>query len=164
MKISVKGNNEKISKKELRYAIQFMAELVLSKRLIKNLYIELISQKFATVPSGFSKYHGDCMWLDGNVKPREFRIRINSDMSKRSQLIALAHELVHVKQWATGDMRDLLRQPSFPAVKWKTDLINHEEVHYYDLPWEIEAYGREYGMYARYMDHKKDHKLNFHKT
>ena len=164
MKISVRGKNEKITKKELRYATQFMSNLVLSKRLINNLYVEIVSQEFTTVPVGFYKYHGDCMWLDDNSRPREFRIRLNSDLSKRVQLTALAHEIVHVKQWATGDMKDLLRQPTFPAVKWKTEVINHEEVHYYDLPWEIEAYGREYGMYARYMDHKKDHKLKFHKA
>jgi hypothetical protein len=47
-------------------------------------------------------------------------------------------------------MQDTIRGPSH--IKWKTEYIP-ETVHYYDLPWEIEAHGRELGMWVRYTEH-----------
>jgi len=164
MKISVRGPNTKISKKELRFATEYMTGLLLSKRLMKNLYVEIISHPNLPKEGGSEKL-ADCIWLDEERKPREFRIRLNSARSKRMQLLALAHEIVHVKQWALCEMRsDFKRKADHTIfhVKWKQDYVDAKETHYYDLPWEIEAHGREYGMYARYMGHKLENKIKFH--
>jgi hypothetical protein len=157
MKISVKGKNDKVTKKEIKFAAEYMLNLILSQRMIKNIYVEVVAMtkgdKFA-----------DCCWIDNEVKPREFRIRLNTTKSKRGQLLALAHELVHVKQFVKGELRDICRRPaneSAYSVKWKTDFVDQDKVHYYDLPWEIEAHGREYGMYVRYMHHKNINKIKF---
>src|SRR6185312_15624526 len=103
---------------------------------------------------------GDCLWIDNNDSPREFHIRINSTLRKKRQLMALAHELVHMKQFAKNEMRDMIRGPLVSwNTKWKKDYVNEKKIHYYDLPWEIEAHGREYGMYVRYLDHLKADKV-----
>ena len=54
-----------------------------------------------------------------------------------------AHEMVHVKQWARGELKDVMR--GYSLCKWKGELVDTEKVEYYDTPWEIEAFGREYG-------------------
>lgn len=163
MKISIKGPNPKISKKELRFATEYMTGLLLSKRMMKNLYVEVYSHPNMAKDCGHEKF-ADCVWLDEDTRPREFKIRLNAKKSKRVQLLSLAHELVHVKQMALNEMRSVFkRRPEHTIhhVKWKTDFVHAKETHYFDLPWEIEAHGREYGMYARYMEHKAANKIKF---
>ena len=46
----------------------------------------------------------------------------------------LGHELVHVKQYLKGELKDI----SALEQRWKGE--SHISIDYYDLPWEIEAY------------------------
>jgi hypothetical protein len=62
----------------------------------------------------------------------------------------LCHELVHVKQFATGEMRDL--QSDTDIVNWKGKRYNRTKYHYFDLPWEIDAHGREVGLFVRWAE------------
>lgn len=163
MRISVRGPNTKVSKKELRFATDFMMGLLLSKKLKDNIYVEVISHPNMLNEGGHEKL-ADCIWIDREHSPREFRIRLNANKCKRVQLLSLAHEIVHVKQMAINEMRSIYRrgpEHSVYHIKWKTDYVNAKEVHYFDLPWEIEAHGREYGMYVRYMNHKTENKIKF---
>ena len=72
--------------------------------------------------------------------------------------MALAHELVHVKQYSLNEMHDMSRTPN---TKWKKVTVNEIKTHYFDLPWEIEARGREEGMYVRYLEHLKKERITF---
>ena len=101
--------------------------------------------------------HGSSVWTDRNDRPREFEVILNSSIGKRAQLITLAHEIVHVKQHAKGELKSLLRERT---ERWKGTYIK-EDVSYFEKPWEIEAYGRELGMYQMYMQWKKDWKIKF---
>jgi hypothetical protein len=76
-----------------------------------------------------------------NGKPREFCIEINSQQDERMIFMTLAHELVHVKQFATGEINEQL-------TKWCGKRIP-PSTEYWDQPWEIEAHGREKGLYVR---------------
>jgi hypothetical protein len=67
----------------------------------------------------------------------------------------LAHELVHVKQFARRELVDL---GEVGKTKFLGKNVCEKKTHYYDTPWEIEAYGREIGLYTRYMDHLKEDK------
>jgi len=151
MKVNISGKNEKASRKELFYATKYFANLLMSSRLNKNLTIWLKCD---------IKHHcdGSSVFVDTNHRPREFEIIIDAKMSKRKQLITLAHEMVHVKQQATGELKSLLTRRED---RWQGRYIKIDEMHYFDKPWEIEAYGRELGMYQRYMQWKKDNKLKF---
>lgn len=151
MKVNISGKNEKTSRKELLYATKYFANLLMSSRLNKNVKIWLKCD---------IKHHcdGSSIFVDTNHKPREFEIIIDAKMSKRRQLITLAHEMVHVKQHATGELKSLLMRRE---ERWQGQYIKIDEMHYFDKPWEIEAYGRELGLYQRYMHWKKDNKLKF---
>jgi hypothetical protein len=37
------------------------------------------------------------------------------------------------------------------TMRWFGMPYDPKPVHYYDLPWEIEAHGREYGLYDRFV-------------
>ena len=78
--------------------------------------------------------------------------RINKRAKKpiprlKALLLDSAHELVHVKQYLNNELFDY----KDGKARYKGEIFplghaNDEEA-YYDSPWEIEAYGREYGMY-----------------
>lgn len=151
MKVNIKGKNEKITRKEIYMATKYFARLLMTERLCKNLTINLQSDTMHYC-------HGSSVWLDTNDKPREFEIILKASLGKRTQLITLAHEMVHVKQHATGELKSMLRKRED---RWHGRYIKEEEFSYFDKPWEIEAFGRELGMYQQYMLWKKEYKLKF---
>jgi hypothetical protein len=74
-------------------------------------------------------------------------------------LIDLGHELIHVKQYLNNEIFDY--KNGFVRYKgeefddsYKTRLEN-----YFESPWEVEAYGREYGLFRIYEQMKKKGEL-----
>jgi len=71
-------------------------------------------------------------------------------------LIDLGHELVHVKQYLNNEIFDY----KDGGVRYKgvifDDSYYKDEESYYDSPWEIEAYGREWGLYRMFVNHLKE--------
>lgn len=82
-------------------------------------------------------------------RPREFIITVNRRLNRRDLLQALAHEMVHVKQYAKGDLKDLWRPARM--VNWRGTRYNTETEDYWFTPWEIEAYGMEQGLYWKFI-------------
>lgn len=79
---------------------------------------------------------GYCAWEDNNIRPREFTIEIAKGMSKKKFLTTLAHEMVHVKQYVRGEIRE--RFQSDHRVFWKDK--DHSDTTYWSQPWEKEAF------------------------
>jgi hypothetical protein len=78
---------------------------------------------------------------------REYELEIDHTTGLRRMLETVAHEMVHVKQYARNEMSDTVTQKKF--YKWKDTLVP-ESTDYWDLPWEIEANGREVGLFIRW--------------
>jgi hypothetical protein len=81
---------------------------------------------------------------------REYELEIDHTVGLRRMLETVAHEMVHVKQYARNEMSDTAIQTKF--YKWKDTLVP-ETTDYWDLPWEIEANGREVGLFIRWAHH-----------
>jgi hypothetical protein len=81
-------------------------------------------------------------------KPREFDIEIKRTRGKKTSLITLAHEMVHLKQFAKGELSD-------DHNKWMGKRINSDKIEYDDQPWEQEASLTEYTLYTLYQQHKR---------
>lgn len=62
-------------------------------------------------------------------------------------MVRLVHEFVHVKQYVTHELKDYSNCTSFKKQKFKEDIV------YWDMPWEIEAMGHEYGLVKLYCEH-----------
>ena len=75
--------------------------------------------------------YGYCCYVDND----EFEVDIKSTLTLREMLITLAHELVHVKQYIRGEMPEKLGEGD-----------------YWDRPYEIEAHGRETGLFIRWAE------------
>ena len=138
-----------VRKRELA---QTMTDFVLKKLLprYRTLDIKIVLKK---LPDGL---HGLCT---ADTK-REFEIEINSSLKLREMMIAVAHELVHVKQFASGELDAYNFQPSVAKqIMWKGSSIKTKGLDYWDQPWEIEAHGRESGLFIQWARaHGKNHR------
>lgn len=90
-------------------------------------------------------------------RPRDFEIEINKYLDMRTMLETVAHEMVHVKQYA----RKELFETSAGRHRWLNEWYEEGKVSYWDLPWEIEAHGRECGLFVRWA---QDNGYNGHWT
>ena len=157
MKIKVHARN--IDTK-LRLALFAMTEFALarlipSKRLRNNLSINV-----------HLKHHdegGEAMMSKNTnpKRPREFDVIVdhhraeidNYDRTRTDTewgheiLKTLAHELVHVKQYVMGELKN-----SKHGMVYKKTTYSPENIFdYFDLPYEIEAYGREKGLLMAFL-------------
>ena len=102
--------------------------------------------------------YANCIWEDEHYRPFDFTIEIDPDQKIQLLLNSLAHELVHVKQWAKGEFYQLQRETNvykFNGQRWDID-----QVDYWDTPWEIEAHGRAIGLVVQWA---RKNKLTKHK-
>ena len=93
---------------------------------------------------------GYCVPTEGYVRksPREFDIEINASKSLKTIMETIAHEMVHVKQYARNELREL----SDSQFTWCGETVDGTKIDYFDLPWEIEAHGREAGLFRRWAE------------
>ena len=151
MKIYMRGSNKRVPSREIRFAAQFYAHMLLGPRL-SNLVTVFINN------AKEGKLMGSASWLDDNTNPRKFEIYIDPGLSRKAYLQTLAHEFVHVKQYAKGELKTLFNKRE---LRWKGQYLNESDMHYFDLPWDVEAFGRELGLYLRYNKMVKVAKIDF---
>jgi hypothetical protein len=153
MQVSVCKCPPKLSADMVTEAVRFYASMLMSRQLVRNLTVKVFFEDKGV--------DGQCV-ADEIARPREFDLHINPKQSVKAILIALAHEMVHVKQYAIGESKQYERKPYM--TKFRGVMVNTDTTNYWDLPWEIEAYGRELGLYARFMEHWKNAKKKACKT
>ena len=83
--------------------------------------------------------YGYC--LEGSTN-REFELDIRKGLSLFDLVSTVCHEMVHVKQYARGE----LGHRSDGSQKWKAKPNLPRETHYMATPWEKEAYEKEAGL------------------
>lgn len=81
---------------------------------------------------------GYCLEGDTN---REFQLEIKKGLSLYDLISTVCHEMVHVKQYAKGELRYRVQG----GQQWKAKAIS-EKTEYMDLPWEKEAFKLERGL------------------
>jgi hypothetical protein len=159
MNVYLKGKNEKINEEELVFAARFMYRLLVSEythdRTNVWIYQEPLVHKY--------KLEGEVHVLDDYSirNPKNFKIRLNNTASKRMQLHTLAHELVHVKQYTKNQLGYSWEEDDINYTNWRGKPVNIDKKCYWDLPWEVEAHGKEKGLYHRYKKFLQKHKMNF---
>ena len=145
MLLHVKGSDNK-TRKLVKTAAWWYAEKLMGKRLLRSLEITINLKKNLLDKDG---HEGTAIWEDDNIRPKEFTISLDSTCTIRNILITLAHEMVHVKQWAKGEMYEYAEQDMVRFNKTKFNMAN---IDYWDYPWEIEAFGRQLGLFVRFCE------------
>lgn len=136
----------------VRKAADFYAKYLLgSGKVYNNISLTL---QFYKVEKNECDY-AYCDYIDeSQYSKKEFIIGVDRTLNKKETLLALAHEMVHLKQYARGELKDIYRPVRM--VKWHGDKFLHEQMDYWEQPWEIEAYGREKGLYYKFINYLKD--------
>ena len=145
MLVNIKGSNKK-NRALVEMATWWYAEKLLGKRIIGNMKLNINLRRNLVSKEGCE---GTAIWEDDFVRPREFTIELDTNFTIRDILITLAHEMVHVKQWAKGEMYEYSKPG---MVRFHKTKFNMNEVDYWDYPWEIEAYGKQLGLFIRFVD------------
>lgn len=154
MKIRVTGCPTKHQLRHIRKFGRFFAKKFFTPQTSKKilLHIEVLERKSAMQDIG------QMFEMDGTKRfPHQHRICLRPEKSEHLKgfIKALAHEMVHVKQVVKGEMKGLDHRTIFLNKK-----VNEDKVHYYDLPWEIEAHGREYGLWNQYRSYLESKKVD----
>ena len=87
----------------------------------------------------------------------EFSIEIKKDLPMREKMIVLMHELVHMKQHIAGELEFggiIIGQDGLKCktTTWMGAEFDEEGTDYFDRPWEIEAFGRQLGLFIRWVE------------
>ena len=118
-------------KKKQRELVELAAYKLIKKYLPRfklELEIELVN----------TDAYGYCIWAETNIRPRAFTITLNKKLENNVLLETLAHEMIHVKQWVRGELKDT----NCGRQLWKgKDYTNTD---YDNQPWEIEAHRLEH--------------------
>ena len=152
MNIDIHGKTEHMCKAEIKFATAFFAKYLMGDRLADNLDIEIRFESQGKLAEGH------CVPLDAERRPRSFEIGINPKLRRYKMLQCLAHEMVHVKQYAKGELSNELI-----TAKWqgKTFKLTNSIEDYLNYPWEVEAYGRDRALYLFYAVLLKSEKISF---
>jgi hypothetical protein len=147
-------NTTGIGKREqaqLEEAARFFAACLMDPRMVRNINLDLEVRKNLDV-------QGECVDEEGTRNPRWFTIGLRKQ-NLQEMIKTLAHEMVHVKQHAKNELQNGIMIPTKGGLRmtsrwmgkiWKP---KRNEDHYFDSPWEVDAYGREVGLYQKWIKH-----------
>ena len=135
MTIRITGGT-KSQQKYARSMIKFCIKTLMPRMKTLDITVKLKNPKGAI---------GYCLELDDN---RTFEIEADKKLRLRKLLETIAHEMVHVKQYARRELHPV-------TDTWLGKTYNPEKMSYWDLPWEIEAHGREVGLFVRWAEQEK---------
>jgi len=127
MDIQVVGRNSP-TKTVIEAASIFLAKEL---KLDKSKYTLLISTQ-----RGLSKDEGMKGYVT-RIGPKCLHMNLDSGIGVERLITTLAHEMVHVKQYAKGQIKS---SKSCKTNYWMGKNIRKE---YFEQPWEIEAYSKE---------------------
>ena len=132
MYITVNGGKAH-QRKHVQTMVEFCIETLMPRMRTLEITVNLCK------PTGALGY---CLELDNK---REFELEVDKTQPMRKLLETVAHEMVHVKQYARREMNP-------HSDNWLGKTYNPKKVSYWDLPWEIEAHGREVGLFIRWSE------------
>lgn len=144
MQVSVRNARDRTLTTLLKLAANSFGKALLSPQMLKNINLKIIIRDQLDA-GGYCDYDQDDL-----ACPRDFTIEICRTRKKINMFKVLAHEMVHVKQIARGEMKDRYVKSKYVVV-WFGEKYSEEDVSYWDQPWEIEAYGLENSLVAKFL-------------
>lgn len=154
-----------------RYA-RFVLDRFVKQSVQQRAKIFIKLQDAAEIPDSaarrdFQKYTAWCEYIGVSDERRAFAVTLNAKLVNtrsrrplirlRRVMTDLGHELVHVKQYLNNEIFDYTSgDVRYKGTLYDSAWAENEEA-YFDAPWEIEAYGRELGLYRMFCQHAKNY-------
>jgi len=145
MHINIRGGS-KSQRKYARSMIEFCRKRLMPR--MYNIEVNLYIKNFGEDDSLGYAIASDTA---DSARPREFDIEVERSQPMRKFLMTIAHEMVHVKQFARGELYESTRLGSH---RWQGKWLP-KDPDYWESPWEIEAHGREIGLFVRWAEREK---------
>jgi hypothetical protein len=160
VQVNIWGNASHVTKQEQRYATSFFLNELVGTRLASNIVISISNLK--RKEHEHALLYGEVLWKKNNHLPRDFSVHVNPVLTRATSLKTLAHELVHVKQFARGEMKDLGYKSKLSR-RWKDNrrYDPSDRNGYWTFPWEIEARAKEVVLFDLYSNHLDRMNLSF---
>lgn len=132
--VSLYNCKDKAIRAHLKEAAAFYIKRLLPRK--KRLLVKIYLKEGLLEKDGMS---GSCSVDDYAVNRRhyEFNVHVEPTLELEEMLSILAHELTHVKQYATGQLLYDRRKPEISI--WEGVRYDDSEIEYEDQPWEIDA-------------------------
>lgn len=143
MAISIDTNGNKRERELIESLAYYCIQKMMPRK--KNLEIDIIQV------TNLRNTDGDWASCIDTEDLNTFEIKVDRQMSLRKKLLSVAHELVHVKQFSR---KELEHTESVSYSTWYGKRYRTTNK-YWELPWEIEAYGMELGLFNQWADDKK---------
>lgn len=141
MHLTINNKPKHVNKKTLKRAVAFYADYLMRDHSKINLQLKF--------EKDLQKNYKDEGWIVAEGG-RNYTIVIDSKFGKRKLLIALAHEMVHLKQYHSRKLtfNERKKLHRFDGNTYP------ENAFYWERPWEIEAFGRELGLYKMFTEYE----------
>jgi hypothetical protein len=148
MNVNIKNCN-KTNKKIILEAIKFYDSILFSN---KNNELT-VSIHFISNYIEKSGLIAQCCCSQTHINPKYFTITIEKKQTISAIVKTLAHEITHVKQFATSKLKYRKTHKAYlwNNIKHKTIDIEYED--YLNLPWEVEANVMEIILYNLFLDY-----------
>jgi len=145
MKLTSKGIPKNIDKQTCKKAMFFYAQKLLSKRLKNSLQIHIEFIELSENEFGYCNVEDD--------KNKSFLISINRDLTYEKTLIYIAHEMIHVKQYAKNELKDYVYNDK---IRFRKEIFDKNRISYWQSPWEKEARKNEKKLYMSFIKNKEN--------
>lgn len=122
-------------------AINYFADKLFSYQLKRNLNVRIITRRKPVEFYGLA----EVISFNTSGRARDFLIEINGSLSIEDKLRTLAHEMVHVKQYAYDEL-------NCEMTMWRGKKVDAEKIPYAQQPWEIEAWTKGDRLYRSFMN------------
>ncbi len=151
------GTGEKyINELVYRHLINFTLEQLISKNLKNKLKLKVYFRK----KNSFDKQTVGYLLTYATTKTvpiRSAKMYIRTDMSFLNILETITHELVHLKQYATGQLsKRIWKSDNRVHYRWeKKDIGVQSDIEYKNRPYEIEAFKKQFPLVDKWTDYIK---------
>ena len=151
------GTGEKyINELVYRHLINFTLEQLISKNLKNKLKLYVYFRKkysFDKDTVGYLQTYAQTK----TVPVRFAKMYIRTDMSFLNILETIAHELVHLKQYATGQLsKRIWKSDNRVHYRWeKKDIGVQSDIEYKNRPYEIEAFAKQFPLVDKWTNYIK---------
>lgn len=151
MKLTIRGRSTKrVPRSLIEAAARWYARKLFDRKVLRKLHLTVHLKKMSI------DMLGECVYKNPKKCNYKYEVVINKDMGERRVLTTLAHEMVHTAQYVSGRYVSYKRESMRHLVKYEGEYHDLDTLDYWDHPWEIDAAGRELGLYIRFINHMVD--------
>jgi hypothetical protein len=155
MKVTIKGGLKR-QREAIDEMVFWLGRTLLSRRLYAGIILNIEIKNLSHEDYNAATYVNQSEYLTN--RPRVFDLEFSSKRTLEEIRTDLVHEMVHVKQYATGE---LYRYDRTDHIRWKDKIYPpgiEDGNNYWIMPYEVEARGQELGLKMKFREYLRGKK------